>query len=136
LLVGEIRLGPPPGFFRIGWVRRVANLNEFFVHHEDVRRTNGQRPRMHPPELDAALWSNVTRTPWFLTRQLRHVGLEIEWAGTGKRLRARRGEPTARLIGQPGELLLYLFGRRAVAEVDVVGDRAAVSVVHATSFGM
>src|SRR5690348_17941114 len=29
-LVHEIRSGPPPGFFRIGWVRRLANLNEFF----------------------------------------------------------------------------------------------------------
>ena len=40
-LVGRIRSGPPVGFFRIGWVRDLANLNEFFVHHEDVRRANG-----------------------------------------------------------------------------------------------
>src|SRR5438309_7897014 len=36
-LVARIRSGPPIGFFRIGWVRSLANLNEFFVHHEDVR---------------------------------------------------------------------------------------------------
>src|SRR5690349_21176318 len=30
-LVARIRSGPPPGFFRIGWVRSVPNLNEFFV---------------------------------------------------------------------------------------------------------
>jgi uncharacterized protein (TIGR03085 family) len=41
-LVATIRSGPPRGFFRIGWVRRLPNLNEFFVHHEDVRRANGR----------------------------------------------------------------------------------------------
>src|SRR5262245_17808669 len=35
-LVARIRSGPPPGPFRIGWVRSFPNLNEFFVHHEDV----------------------------------------------------------------------------------------------------
>src|SRR5664280_361495 len=44
-LSATIRSGPPPGFFRIGWVRRLPNLNEFFVHHEDVRRANGRGPR-------------------------------------------------------------------------------------------
>ena len=49
--------------------------------------------------------------PGFLLARLRGVGLELEWAGTNERVRARRGEPTARLVGPPGELLLYLFGR-------------------------
>jgi uncharacterized protein (TIGR03085 family) len=40
-LVARIRSGPPRGFFRLGWVRSFPNLNEFFVHHEDVRRANG-----------------------------------------------------------------------------------------------
>src|SRR5262245_46039787 len=51
-LLTAIRSGPPPGFFRIGWVRRVANLNEFFVHHEDVRRANGLGPRTTTGALD------------------------------------------------------------------------------------
>src|SRR5262249_22801083 len=34
-LVAAVRAGPR-GFFRLGWVRQMANLNEFFVHHEDV----------------------------------------------------------------------------------------------------
>ncbi len=135
-LVDQVRSGPPPGFFRIGWVRRVANLNEFFVHHEDVRRANGRGPRSTDPDLDAALWRNVGRSPWFLARRLRGVGLELEWAGTNERVRARRGEPTARLVGPPGELLLYLFGRRSVAEIELAGEPAAVAAVRETSFGM
>ena len=134
-LVDQVRSGPPAPF-RIGWVRSLANLNEFFVHHEDVRRANGRGPRSNAPDLDAALWRNVGRAPWLLARRLRGAGLELEWAGTNERVRARRGEPTARLTGPPGELLLYLFGRDAVAEVDITGEPAAVAAVRATSFGM
>jgi uncharacterized protein (TIGR03085 family) len=39
-LVARVRSGPR-AVFRLGWVRRVPNLNELFVHHEDVRRANG-----------------------------------------------------------------------------------------------
>jgi uncharacterized protein (TIGR03085 family) len=105
------------------------------VHHEDVRRANGLGPRNNVSDLDAALWRNVARTPWLLARRLRGVGLDLEWVGTNERVRARRGKPTARLAGSPGELLLYLFGRRAVTQVAVTGEPAAVAAVHETSFG-
>ena len=59
-LVARLRSGPPPGFFRIGWVRSFASLNEFFVHHEDLRRANGLGPRVLAADLEAALWSNAT----------------------------------------------------------------------------
>jgi uncharacterized protein (TIGR03085 family) len=38
-LVDAVRRGPR-GVFRLGWLRRGPNLNELFVHHEDVRRAN------------------------------------------------------------------------------------------------
>lgn len=44
-LIERIGSGPPLGFFRFEWVRSLANLNEFFVHHEDLRRANGLPPR-------------------------------------------------------------------------------------------
>jgi len=135
-LVDQVRSGPPVGFFRIGWVRGFPNLNEFFVHHEDVRRANGRGPRSNAPDFDAALWRNVKRAAWFLARGLRGAGLEVEWAGTNERVRARRGAPTARLVGPPGELLLYLFGRCAAAQVEVAGEPAAVAAVREASFGM
>jgi len=135
-LLARIRSGPPPGFFRIPWVRSVPNLNEFFVHHEDVRRANGMPPRTLTPQLEAALWRNVRRGSRYLGRRLRNAGLEIEWAGTTERLIARPGEPAARLSGLPGELLLYLFGRPHAAQVDVTGPPEAVAAVHRTHFGM
>jgi uncharacterized protein (TIGR03085 family) len=135
-LIATIRSGPPPGFFRIGWVRQLASLNEFFVHHEDVRRANGRGPRTNERALDEALWRNVSRAPWFLARRLRGAGLELQWAGTAKAVRARRGEPTARIAGPPGELLLYIFGRQGAAHVEVSGPAAAIEAVGRARFGM
>lgn len=135
-LVARIRSGPPIGFFRIGWVRGMANLNEFFVHHEDVRRANGQRPRSLTPAMDAALWRNVRRGSRYLSRRLHACGLEIDWAGTNKRVLVRPGEQTALLSGPPGELLLYVFGRQAAAQVETSGAPEAVAAVHRTHFGM
>jgi uncharacterized protein (TIGR03085 family) len=136
-LVARIRSGPPPGFFRIGWVRSVPNLNEFFVHHEDVRRANGLGPRDSlTPAMEVALWRNVRRGSRYLSRRLREVGLEIIWAGTDERMTVRDAEPTARLSGPPGELLLYIFGRQAAARVEVTGPANAVATVRRTHFGM
>lgn len=135
-LVETVRSGPPPGFFSVGWVRRFPNLNEFFVHHEDVRRANGSSPRAIPAPEEAALFRNVGRAPWFLSRHLRNAGLELEWTGTGRVVRARRGDPIARVRGRPGELLLFLFGRRDAAEVEIVGSPEAIEVIQRTPFGM
>ena len=69
---------PPPGLFRIRWVRSFPSLNEFFVHHEDVRRANGLGPRNTlTPALEAALWRNVCRGSRYLSRRLDKVGLEV-----------------------------------------------------------
>jgi uncharacterized protein (TIGR03085 family) len=135
-LIARIRSGPPVGLFRIGWVRALANLNEFFVHHEDLRRANRPGPRNLTPAMDAALWRNVRRSGHFLSRRLQGCGLEIEWAGTNERVTARLGEPTARASGEPGELLLYIFGRQAAARVQVIGPPDAVAAVQRTHFGM
>ena len=135
-LVATFRAGPPPGFFRLGWVRRLPSLNEFFVHHEDVRRASGRGPRANEPAMDEALWRNVTRAPWYLARRLRGAGLELCWAGTTRAVRARRGEPAARVAGPPGELLLFLFGRQDAAQVEVSGPAAAVEAVRRAHFGL
>ena len=135
-LVATFRSGPPPGFFRAGWVRQLASLNEFFVHHEDVRRANGLGPRTNEQALDEALWRNVRRAPWILARRLRGAGLEVEWAGTGQTVRARRGEPAVHIAGPPGELLLYLFGRKDAAQVEVSGPAAAVEAVRRARLGV
>jgi uncharacterized protein (TIGR03085 family) len=108
-LVARVRSGPR-AVFRLGWVRRVPNLNELFVHHEDVRRANGGSRRNLESAMDDALWFNVTNGAWYLARRLRGAGLELRNADTGQTVTARRGDPTVGVTGEPGELLLYLFG--------------------------
>lgn len=135
-LVAICRAGPPPGLFRLGWVRRFPSLNEFFVHHEDLRRANGLGPRRLPRDEDEALFRNVVQADRFLSRRLRGVGLDIAWAGTDRVVTARRGQPTARVSGSPGELLLFLFGRRDAAVVDVTGSVEAIDRLNRTRFGM
>jgi uncharacterized protein (TIGR03085 family) len=135
-LVATFRSGPPPGVFRIGWVRRLPSLNEFFVHHEDARRANGRGPRTNEPALDEALWRNVGRSAWFLARRVRGAGLELQWTGTARTVRARRGRPAVRITGPPGELLVYLFGRQDAAQVELSGPDAAVEAVRRAHFGM
>jgi hypothetical protein len=120
-----------------GWVRSFPNLNEFFVHHEDLRRANGRGPR-HPlaPEFEAALWRNVRRGSRYLSRRLAEVGLEIRRAGTEEQVTVRTGDPSIRLTGPPGELLLFVFGRKAAALVEVTGPADAVARVRQAHFGM
>jgi uncharacterized protein (TIGR03085 family) len=135
-LVQTFRGGPPPGFFRLGWVRRLPNLNECFVHHEDVRRANGRDPRTYPVGMDAALWRNVCTVPWFLARRLRGTGLELQWAGTDHVVTVRSSGPRARVSGPPGELLLYLFGRKDAARVELTGPAEAIEAVRSAHLGM
>jgi uncharacterized protein (TIGR03085 family) len=136
-LVDRVRSGPPPGVFCLGWVRSLANLNEFFVHHEDLRRANGMDSRdALAPELQAALWRNARRSGRYLSRRLREFGLQLVWPGPEYRMAVRTADLTAQLSGPPGELLLYLFGRQDAAKVEVTGPPEAVAAVHRTHFGM
>lgn len=134
-LVASVRSGPT-GVFRLSWLRHVPNLNELFVHHEDVRRANGGAPRDLDPAMSRALWGNVRSGSWLLARRLRGCGLELHNALTGETVRARRGPDMVRLAGEPGELLLYLFGRQDVADVQIEGPPRAVEEVRSTRFGL
>ena len=136
-LVARIRSGPPPGFFRIGWVRSFPSLNEFFVHHEDVRRANRLGPRTLTHDLEAALWRNVRRAqPLPESAPDARPGSRSNGQEPASAHTVRPGEPTARLSGTPGELLLYVFGRQAAAHVEVSGPAEAVAAIHRTHFGM
>jgi uncharacterized protein (TIGR03085 family) len=135
-LIATIRSGPPPGFFRIGWVRRVPSLNEFFVHHEDVRRANGRGPRTNEHAMDEALWRNVSRAPWFLARRPHGAGLELQWAGTAQTVRARRGNPLPASPDLQANCCSTSSAGRAQHMSRVSGPDAAIEAVRRARFGM
>jgi hypothetical protein len=86
--------------------------------------------------MEEALWRNVRQGSRYLTRRLRGAGLEVRWAQTNERMTVRKSEPTARLSGPPGELLLYVFGRQDAAQVEVTGPPTAVEALGRTHLGM
>lgn len=125
-LVDTIRTGPPR------WWKHLpagAQLSEYYIHHEDVRRASGHQPRMANRDLDEGLARLVTA---MAPRILRSVesGVDLTWDGGV--LYRHGSEPRAILEGPPGELLLYLTGRRQVAEVEIGGDETARDVLGAT----
>ncbi len=124
-LVAKLRSGPPR-WFPTGWapIDALVNTLEFFVHHEDVLRANPEVPiRDLPEDLTKALWSAVSRFSR-LTLSRSPVGIVLRSEGWGE-LQVCSAEPRVILSGSPGELALYLCGRREAAKVSVEGSPEA-----------
>jgi uncharacterized protein (TIGR03085 family) len=134
-LVAKVRSGPPLGPMAVPGLRVLLNLNEYFVHHEDVRRANGRGPRTDRPDLDDALWTMTRRGAALQLRKVRGAGVELVRPGHPPVV-AKRGTPVARLIGEPGEIVLFLNGRRGVAEIERSGDPSAIAILEAADLGI
>lgn len=137
-VVERVRTGPPLGPMAIRPVGRLANTIEYVVHHEDVRRPAGGGPRPDDTELQDAVWSLLRRAARLLVApgKLGPTGLELVRPGGHEPVRASGKDGGAVLTGDPVEILLYLYGRKADAEVTLTGDEAAVARVEAASFGI
>jgi uncharacterized protein (TIGR03085 family) len=127
-LVSRVRAGAPLVPWRIPGARTLANGLEYFIHHEDVRRANGQGPRADIPELDALAWRMSGWLGRRLARKVRPFGFEL--VSPDGRRRAFGAAPRAALSGRPTELVLYLAGRRTVANVALTGPDDAVAAVR------
>lgn len=133
-LVEQVRNGPPLGPFVVPGLRTLLNLNEYVVHHEDVRRANGLAPRADRPELQDTIWRLLGRTARLLLRNARGVGVRLV-RPDGAAITAGSG-PEAVLTGEPLEVLLYLQGRRDAAKVELTGDPHAIEVLTTASLGI
>ncbi|ADD43632.1 TIGR03085 family metal-binding protein [Stackebrandtia nassauensis] len=99
------------------------DLAEWFVHHEDVRRAAPDwQPRPLPRPFGEALWDKPFLTQALLFRT--GFAVTLEAPGYGRRT-VGRGPSAATVTGEPGEILLFCFGRQAHARVDVEGRKAA-----------
>jgi uncharacterized protein (TIGR03085 family) len=133
-LVAAVR-GGPPFPLRFGFIDEPMNTAEFFIHHEDVRRTqDGWEPRELDPELERALWSRV-RFAARMAKKAAPVGLTLVSPGYG-RIEVRPGPPSVTVTGPPGELLLFMSGRQQASSVDVAGDADAAEQVRQAKFGL
>jgi uncharacterized protein (TIGR03085 family) len=136
-LVDRLRSGPPLLPWRLPGLREALNLNEWFVHHEDVRRAGAdpRPPRTDRPDLDDTLWTMLRRMSRLMLRKVRGAGVALEAPSHGE-VTARGPGPRVRLTGGPQELVLYLNGRRSATHVDISGSDEARSILEAAQLGV
>ncbi|GAA1919803.1 TIGR03085 family metal-binding protein [Streptomyces sodiiphilus] len=135
-LLQLIRTGPTGASpFRLKQVDEAANTVEFFVHTEDVRRAQEDwQPRELDPVFSDVLWRRLDRTARLLGRGS-PVGLVLR-APDGRTVVARKSTPVVTVTGEPGELLLYAFGRQQAARVTEEGDPEAVRRLREAKLGI
>jgi uncharacterized protein (TIGR03085 family) len=132
-LVERVRTGPPYPV-RLSPVDSAMNTVEFCVHREDLLRAQpAALPRKLEPGLEGALWSRVKAQGKFMLRKA-PVGVELEAPGYGHAV-AKKATPSVTVTGGPGELLLWMFGRRLAAEVTYAGDDVSVERLRQAQFG-
>ncbi|MCE0540560.1 TIGR03085 family metal-binding protein [Kineosporia rhizophila] len=128
-LVSTFRNGPArTSPFALPKVDGLANLLEHFVHCEDVRRAGeGWAPRKLPSDRQAAIWKNVT-SPFVKALMRRSpVAVSLQVPGGEPVPVLRREGPGVVLRGEPGELALYIFGRKDQAQIEILGPEDAVA---------
>ncbi len=137
-VVERVRTGPPLGPMAIRPLGRLTNTIEYVVHHEDVRRPAGGGPRPDDTELQDAIWSLLRRGARLLVApgKLGATGLRLVRPGSDPVQASGRGDGGAVLTGDPVEILLYIYGRKGVADVELTGDPAARQEVDRAGFGV
>jgi uncharacterized protein (TIGR03085 family) len=136
-LVNQVQY--PPRWTPMTWglLDDAANLAEYFVHHEDVLRADPEwgGPRAISPAYAEALWNMITGRGRFLFRRC-PVGVVLAHPD-GRRATVRATPDDGRrvtLAGEPGELVLFAYGRGVVANVEILGDAASIEAFRATKF--
>jgi uncharacterized protein (TIGR03085 family) len=136
-MIAQFRGGPP--IFSI-WAIPVlgdkANLGEFFVHHEDIRRAQPHwEAREGNQARDDALWSPLKMMGRMLFRKS-PVGVTLRSAGRDD-IVAKKGDPGVILVGLPGEIVMHAFGRSLdKCRLVVQGDPKDVDAFEASPRGM
>ena len=131
-LVAMLRTGPP-------WMHRTgplasANVNENFVHHEDIRRPAGEAPRPLDPEMDQILWKMLGLGARMSRKAIRGAALTLRTPDGRERVVTTEGAPVV-MTGETGELILFMSGRKDAAVVMHDGSDEAVGILLAANLG-
>jgi uncharacterized protein (TIGR03085 family) len=136
-LIAQFRGGPPMwSVWALPVVGDKANLGEFFIHHEDIRRAQPEwEPRVDDQARDDALWKQFKLMGRVLFRKS-PVGVTLRSAGRDD-IVAKKGERGVILVGMPGEITIHAFGRPLdKVRLVVQGDPADVEAFEASPRGM
>ncbi|HEY0636778.1 MAG TPA: TIGR03085 family metal-binding protein [Pseudonocardiaceae bacterium] len=134
-LLRLLREGPPRWSpLSIEAVSDRANLFEFFVHHEDVRRGAADwEPRPADPHRDGALWKLLGMMGRVLYRRS-PVGVTLR-RPDGTEQAIRTGPRPVVVAGEPGEIVLHAYGRDAT-RAEVRGEPSAVQAFQRSPRGL
>ena len=121
-----------PGYLhmrtRFPGLDEAMNLVEYFVHTEDVRRASladGEQPapRELAESVQEKIWKVLRARARLMAGKKYPHGLVLEAPGYSTAVHTVIAPPAGQvatvLTGEPGELVLYLFGREAAALVEV-----------------
>lgn len=121
-LVDRVRHGPPRlSVYALPVLGQHLNTIEYFVHHEDVRRAGTDTSARELSRADQdELWRRFRIAGRGLLRNA-PTGVTMTTPG-GNSVTMKSGDPMVTVTGEPSELVLFGYGRRTVAHVDVTGD--------------
>ncbi|WP_216693245.1 TIGR03085 family metal-binding protein [Dietzia psychralcaliphila] len=138
-LLEKIAAGAP-WYSPLRYADRLANAAEYLVHHEDVRRADGEwtKREFDIEDLDR-IWSlGTTVSKTFLRRVAARVDLRtppgIRLTKPGAVSTGAALAPMVSVTADPVELILWAFGRDAV-DVDISGAQQGIDAVKAVPRG-
>ena len=135
VLVERLRGGPPVWSpYAVPRLDAVLNTLEYLVHHEDIRRAQPTwTARSLPDDAQKLVWKQIGVAAKGLTRNA-PVGVTIANAVSGSEVAVRPGRGVT-VRGLPTEVALFVYGRVAVADVELVGEPDAVAALRGASLG-
>ncbi|TDW76009.1 TIGR03085 family metal-binding protein [Kribbella pratensis] len=137
-VVDKVRNGPPAvSIYALPKIGHQLNTTEYFVHHEDVRRAQpAYVVRTLPADQQEGLWKAVRLASKTMTRKS-PSGLVLRRPDGTTAVAKRPTElGSVTVTGEPGELVLFCFGRQQVADVELDGEAEAVDQLRNASFGV
>ncbi|MCC9145219.1 MULTISPECIES: TIGR03085 family metal-binding protein [unclassified Arthrobacter] len=135
-LVRAFRAGPPRfSPMHLKQVDNSANLSEYFVHTEDIRRASDRwAPRALDSDYSDALWAELIKRAAILYRGV-DLGIVLV-RPDGPRHVAKRAPVSVAIVGEPCELLLHAHGRTKHALVMYEGQPDAVALLESAEIGL
>jgi uncharacterized protein (TIGR03085 family) len=127
-LLAEFAAGPPRfSLFAIPGADELLNLAEYYVHTEDVlRAAPGWTARALGEGLTEEFWLLLTQRAGLLLRNSPVPLLLSRPSGEVVKVAQKKAGALVTLSGEPGELVLFAFGRTSVAQVEVDGSPEAL----------
>jgi uncharacterized protein (TIGR03085 family) len=133
-LVQRVRQGPPRwSVYSPPSMDSLLNTLEYFVHHEDVLRTQpGWTPRELPAAVHDLLWRRLGSARFIMRKVQAEVTLVRP---DGQTRRVSKGAKRVRVHGPVSELVLWVHGRTDVAQVRFTGEADAVDALRGGNWG-